>query len=85
MPVLIDGRELEPPEPLERTLAALEQLPEGEEVVLLLYCRPGPLFSILRQDGRYAWQESVLEDGTQQIRIQRLTDRTRAGAAGPGS
>lgn len=67
---LIDGRSLMPPEPLELTLAALDSLATGEEVVLLLYCRPHPLFDILRRHG-YAWDEVVQPDGTREIRICR--------------
>ena len=33
---VIDGRGMEPPEPLEATLAALDTLPAGEELTLLL-------------------------------------------------
>jgi hypothetical protein len=73
MPVLIDGREMQPPEPLERTLAALEEVGEGGEggeVVLLLFCQPRPLLAILQRDG-HSWQESILPDGTHEIRIRR--------------
>lgn len=67
----IDGRELQPPEPMERTLEALDTLAEGDEVLLLLYCQPHPLFSILKKNG-YAWSEDVRADGTREIRITRL-------------
>jgi len=67
---IIDGRDMVPPEPLELTLAALEVLPEGEELELLLFCHPVPLFDILRKTG-WAWTEVVLEDGTHEIRIRR--------------
>lgn len=70
MSQVIDGRDLEPPEPLELTLAALEELADGDELVLLLFCSPRPLFSILRRDG-YGWQETVREDGTHEIHIRR--------------
>lgn len=71
MSVVIDGRELQPPEPMELTLDALDKLPAGEEVLLLLYCQPHPLFSILRTNG-YAWNENVRADGTREIRIHKL-------------
>jgi uncharacterized protein (DUF2249 family) len=70
MSALIDGREMQPPEPLERTLDALEQLPDGDELTLLLDCEPRPLYNILCRDG-YAWNEQVLDDGTHEIRIRR--------------
>ncbi len=67
---VIDGRELQPPEPMEQTLEALDTLPDGDELLLLLYCQPHPLFSILRNNG-YAWTEEVRADGTREIRIRK--------------
>lgn len=69
MPV-IDGRDMLPPEPMEATLAALDQLAADDEVLLLLYCRPHPLFNILRSEG-CVWTERVRDDGTFEIRIRR--------------
>ena len=69
---LIDGRELQPPEPMERTLETLDQLPDGDEVLLLLYCQPHPLFNILRNNG-YVWTEEVRADGTREIRIRKAS------------
>lgn len=66
---IIDGREMQPPEPLERTLEALDALPVGEELLLLLYCHPLPLFNILRNHG-FVWEEKVLTDGTHEIHIR---------------
>lgn len=68
--VVIDGREMQPPEPLERALAALDTLPPDGELVMLLYCQPQPLFNVLRNNG-YVWQEQVQDDGTHEIRICR--------------
>lgn len=70
MTTVIDGRELQPPEPMERTLEALDSLAEGDDVLLLLYCQPHPLFSILRTNG-YAWSEDLRPDGTREIRIHK--------------
>lgn len=66
---IIDGREMQPPEPLEKTLAALDDLGAHDELVLLVYCHPVPLLNILRNNG-YAWQEEIREDGTHEIRIR---------------
>jgi uncharacterized protein (DUF2249 family) len=66
----IDGRDLQPPEPLELALDALDTLQDGDELVLLLYCQPQPLFNILRKNG-YDWQESVQGDGTHEIHIRK--------------
>jgi uncharacterized protein (DUF2249 family) len=71
MTVTIDGREMQPPEPLERTMAALDTLAADEELLLLLYCQPHPLFSILSKNG-YAWSEDLRADGTREVRIRKL-------------
>jgi uncharacterized protein (DUF2249 family) len=67
---VIDGREMQPPEPLERTLEALGALAETDELLLLLYCQPHPLFSILAKSG-YAWTEELRSDGTREVRIRK--------------
>lgn len=68
-PYVVDGREMVPPEPMEKTLTALDTLPSGEEVVLLLNCTPHPLFQMLRRNG-YVWTEQWDDDGTNVIRIR---------------
>lgn len=70
MPPLIDGRELQPPEPLELALTALDSMTAEDELVMLLYCQPHPLFDILRRYG-YKWTETVQDDGTHEIRIRK--------------
>lgn len=65
---VIDGRGLMPPEPLELTLTALDTLPDGEELLLLLYCQPVPLYGILEQNG-YAHRTETLADGTVEVYI----------------
>jgi len=67
----IDGRNLLPPEPLELTLAALETLAPGEELVVLLYCQPAPLYSALDQNG-YRYRSELRPDGTNEIRISKV-------------
>jgi hypothetical protein len=67
---VIDGREMVPPEPLELTLLALDGLPADDELLLLLYCQPHPLFNILRREG-YVWSEDLQPDGTHEIRIRK--------------
>jgi hypothetical protein len=67
---VIDGRDMQPPEPLEQTLAALDTLPPDGEIVLLLYCQPHPLYQILRRNG-YAWTETMQSDGTTEIHIRK--------------
>ena len=67
--ILIDGRDMQPPEPLEKAMTALDTLPPDGELRMLLYCHPVPLFNILRQNG-FVWQENSLDDGTHEIVIR---------------
>ena len=67
---VIDGRELLPPEPLELTLAALDTLPPGEELLVLLYCEPHPLYAVLEKNG-YRYRAELRADGTNEIRISK--------------
>lgn len=66
---LIDARLMPPPEPMERTLEALDDLAPGEEILLLLYREPFPLYPILRNNG-YTHRTSLRDDGTFEIRIR---------------
>jgi hypothetical protein len=70
MIIVIDGRDLQPPEPMERTVEALDRLGADDEILLLLYCQPHPLFNVLRNNG-YAWTDNLLPDGTREIHIRR--------------
>lgn len=68
-PRVIDGRGMEPPEPLELALAALAALAPGEELVMLLNCEPLPLYAIL--DGRgFSHRAERRADGTNEIHIK---------------
>jgi hypothetical protein len=69
---VIDGRDLLPPEPMELTLAALDELAPDDELVLLLYCQPQPLYGILRRNG-YGWTEQIRADGTREIHIRKTS------------
>lgn len=64
----LDARQLLPPEPMERTLAALRTLPRGESLRLLLYREPFPLYAVLRREG-FAWRCALEADGTYVITI----------------
>ncbi|MBS0373939.1 MAG: DUF2249 domain-containing protein [Proteobacteria bacterium] len=77
MPRLIDARELEPPQPFELTLAALDDLTPGDEVVLLLNRRPQPLYRVLERNG-FAWREERTASGALEIHIY------AASASAPG-
>jgi hypothetical protein len=67
---VIDGRNLEPPEPLELALAELATLAPGEELVMLLRCEPLPLYSMLERSG-FGYRAKLRPDGTNEIRIQK--------------
>lgn len=68
---LVDARGLLPPEPMERTLAALDDIHDTEdEVLLLLYREPLPLYQVLQRNGYCHATEADL-DGTFRIHIRR--------------
>jgi hypothetical protein len=69
-PRLIDGREMEPPEPLERAVEALATLGPEDELVMLLRCEPWPLYAILDKEG-FRYRSERRPDGTNEIRIRR--------------
>jgi uncharacterized protein (DUF2249 family) len=69
-PRLIDGRDMQPPEPLELALAELGRLAPGEELVLLLRCEPLPLYAILDRSG-YRYHAVRCADGSREIHIKR--------------
>ena len=69
-PRVIDGRDMQPPEPLERALIELATLAPGEEIVMLLRCEPLPLYALLARNG-FRYHAKVMSDGTNEIRIQK--------------
>jgi len=69
-PRLIDGRGMEPPQPLELAVAELATLAPGQELVMLLNCEPLPLYAILDQNG-FRHTSVRRSDGSNEIHIQR--------------
>ena len=67
---LIDGRDMVPPEPLERAIAELQTLAPGDELVMLLRCEPLPLYAMLDRNG-FRHQTTPRPDGTNEIRIRK--------------
>ena len=63
---------LEPPEPLELALEALEKLLPGERLRLLIHRKPQMLFPILQEWG-FAHQIIDREDGSYEILIWHKT------------
>ncbi|MBK8754489.1 MAG: DUF2249 domain-containing protein [Candidatus Competibacteraceae bacterium] len=47
--IVVDGRGLEHPEPLERVLAALDELQPGQQLRFLIHRQPYPLYDILHR------------------------------------
>lgn len=66
---IIDGRELEPPEPFLLTMEALDEIQPGQAVLLRLTREPFPLYRALTLNG-YVWETSHSEDGTVEILIR---------------
>jgi hypothetical protein len=69
-PLVIDGRDMLPPEPLELAVNELATLAPGAELIMLLRCEPLPLYSILERNG-YRYRSELRADGTNEIHIQK--------------
>ena len=65
----VDGRDLEPPEPFVRTMAALDAIVPGERVRLLLGREPFPLYRALERNG-FEWQTERAAGGVFSILIR---------------
>ena len=66
---IVDGRELEPPEPFLLTMEALDSITPGQTVLLLLGREPFPLYRALQLNG-YAWETTHHDDGTVEVLIR---------------
>ncbi|MFC4525254.1 DUF2249 domain-containing protein [Dyella halodurans] len=71
----LDLRELAPPEPLQRALAAADTLVPGQSLVVLTPLMPMPLLTALAERGLDARAEPLAEGGT------RVTIRCHASDA----
>lgn len=60
--ILIDGRNLEPPEPFVQTMEALDTLAPGQKLRLRLVREPFPLYRALELNG-IEWQTERRSDG----------------------
>jgi len=65
---VIDARGLEPPEPFVLTMDALDRLPRGEKLLLVLYREPFPLYKALANNG-FSHEAERLPDGTVEVLI----------------
>jgi uncharacterized protein (DUF2249 family) len=66
----LDVRWLEPPEPFERIVVALEQLPPGETLTVIIHREPQPLYRWLTREG-YQYSARYDPGGFFEIRISR--------------
>ncbi|CEG27598.1 DUF2249 domain-containing protein [Bacillus sp. B-jedd] len=68
--MILDNRGLEPPQPMMRTLAALETIREGETLVIINDRRPMFLYEQLEELG-YLQKTEEQKDGSFKIEIFR--------------
>ncbi|MBK8537012.1 MAG: DUF2249 domain-containing protein [Candidatus Competibacteraceae bacterium] len=66
--IVVDGRGLEHPEPLERVLAALDELQPGQQLRFLIHRQPYPLYDILHRH-HYRYEVTEVTDGNFEILI----------------
>lgn len=66
---VIDARGMEPPEPMEKVMQALDELRPGESVRMLLHREPFPLYAILAERG-YRHETRMEADGSYVILIR---------------
>ncbi len=66
--IVVDGRGLAPPEPMEKVLAALDTLQPGQWVRFLIHRQPYPLYDILRRY-HYRYETTEVGDGCREILI----------------
>jgi uncharacterized protein (DUF2249 family) len=69
-PIVLDNRGLEPPQPLVRTLEALAQLQEWQQLIALMDREPVLLYPQLASRG-FGYATSAQTDGGYQVRIWR--------------
>ncbi|RSD26547.1 DUF2249 domain-containing protein [Mesobacillus subterraneus] len=68
--MILDNRGLEPPQPMMRTLAALEELDDGQTLVIINDRRPMFLFEQLDELG-YLYLTEQQEDGSYRVTISK--------------
>lgn len=67
-PHVVDARYMEPPEPFTATMDMLDTLQPGEQMLLLLFREPHPLYRVLTQNG-HSYETRLQPDGTFEILI----------------
>ena len=69
----LDARGWEPPEPMVRMLEALDALPRGRKIVMLLHREPRPLFHILKING-FDCRSRLVPEGHFEVAVWRPAD-----------
>ncbi len=62
---------LQPPEPFERIMEALDDLPDGDVLEVRIHRQPHPLYEVLRNHG-YVFTTDPTPDGVFLIRIRKV-------------
>lgn len=70
--IIVDTRWLEPPEPLLRVLDALDALPRGECLLMLIHVEPRPLFRILERN-QFVYRCELVPAGHFEVTIWHAT------------
>ena len=65
---VIDGRNMEPPEPFVHTMEALDTIKPGQKILLIVGREPIPLYRALELNG-FSWQTERLPDGSVEVLI----------------
>lgn len=68
---IVDARGLQSPEPFERVVEALSELPLGEQLKLIIHQEPRPLYRFLERN-RYDYRARGFADGRFEIVIWEL-------------
>ena len=68
--IVIDAREMEPPEPFVVTMDALDAMDPSHTLLLILTREPHPLYRALTKQG-YAYRTEITPDYTIEILIWR--------------
>jgi len=66
--IVVDARGLEPPEPMVRVLTALDELPSGERLLMLIHIEPRPLFRVLERN-QFAYRCELKPEGHFEVTI----------------
>lgn len=66
--IVVDARWLEPPEPMQRVLHALETRGRGQRLRLLIHREPYPLYDLLDARGM-EWHRRALVNGSYEVLI----------------